>query len=483
MNATSDDGAVGARPFPPGFLWGASSSAYQVEGAVHEDGRGPSIWDTFAHTPGKVNRGDTGDIACDSYHRMDADLRLLTELGIGAYRFSIAWPRVQPAGSGAINHAGLDYYRSLVEELRRRNIVPVATVYHWELPQALEEQGGWASRDTAERFAEYAVVVADALGDQVGMWVTVNEPKQAVHQGYRTGTHAPGHCDDALAAAATHQILVGHGLALQALRVALPSRTPIGITLDPHPYHALDEDAAAAALQLDVEHNRIYIDAVLHGSYPSEARPELLPPDALIRPGDMELISAPIDFLGLNYYRPHYIRRGDWLDLRLGETPVPDQPGFVEFLPPEMPRSVMNWLVDPDALYRLLLRMRDETGGVPLYITENGCAVDDYISPEGIVDDGERIDYIHAHLDAAWRAIEDGVNLAGYFHWSLMDNFEWARGYQRRFGLYYVDFGSQRRVPKRSAAFYSKVARSGVLPVGPAAHMESEPAHRLARIA
>ncbi|MGP0049553.1 MAG: GH1 family beta-glucosidase [Solirubrobacteraceae bacterium] len=464
MTALTSGGLAGARRFPEGFLWGTGTSSYQIEGAVNEDGRGPSIWDVFTHTRGNVRRGDTGDIACDSYHRMDEDLALLVELGVGAYRFSIAWPRVQPTGDGPLNQRGLDYYRLLVDELRRRDIVPVATLYHWELPQALEDRGGWASRETAERLAEYARAVGDALGDQVGMWITVNEPKQTVHQGYRLGTHAPGRRDDALAAAATHHILLGHGLALQALRSVVPAEARIGITLDPHPYRPLESDAEEAVAQLDVEHNRVYLDPVLHGCYPAQARAEMLPPDAVIVAGDMDAIAAPLDFLGVNYYTAHHIRRGDWSDLRLGERPLTDQPGFVEYLPPELPVSEMGWLVEPEALHELLLRLHTESGGLPLYITENGCAVADYVNPEGQINDFERVHYIHGHLDAAWRAIEDGVNLAGYFHWSLMDNFEWAWGYQRRFGLYYVDFGTQRRLPKRSAAFYSTIVNRGELP-------------------
>jgi beta-glucosidase len=468
MNGLTPGGSSGQRRFPEGFLWGAGTSSYQIEGGVDEDGRGRSIWDVFTHIPGNINAGDTGDIACDAYHRAEEDVALIAELGLGAYRFSVAWPRVMPLGRGAINQPGLDYYRSLVDELRRQEIVPVVTVYHWELPQALEDEGGWASRDTAELLGEYAGVLAAALGDQVGMWITMNEPKQAVHQGYRLGTHAPGHRDPDLAAAATHHILLGHGLALQALRAALPAGTPVGIALDPHPYVPIGPAAEAAAEQLDAEHNRIYLDPVLHGSYPSGARPELLPPDAIVLPGDLELIAAPLDFLGVNYYRPHYVRPGDRLDLRQGETPLPDQPGFVEYLPPQIPRTNMDWLVDPDCLHGMLLRLHTETGGLPLYITENGCAADDYVDPEGDINDSERVDYIRGHLAAGLAAIEDGVNLAGYFHWSLLDNFEWAWGYRRRFGLYYVDFGTQRRLPKRSAAFYSAIARSGELPAGPA---------------
>ncbi len=464
MNGLTTGASPGARRFPEDFLWGCGTSSYQIEGAVYEDGRGLSIWDVFSHTRGKVHRGDTGDVACDSNHRMDQDLEILTELGVGCYRFSIAWSRVQPGGRGAVNQRGLDYYRSLVGELRRREILPVATIYHWELPQSLEEHGGWVSRDTAQRLAEYAGLLADALGDQIGMWLTLNEPKQSVHQGYRVGTHAPGHRDDTLAAAATHHILLGHGLALQALRATLPASANVGIALDPHPYRALGPDAEATVAQLDVANNRIYLDPVLHGGYPSQAPAELLPPAHLIQPGDMELIGAPIDFLGVNYYRPHYIRRGDWNDLRLGEAPVNEHPGFVEYLPPELPRTVMDWLVEPDGLYELLTRLNHEAPGLPLYITENGCAAEDYVNPEGEVNDFERVDYLGGHLEAAWRAIRDGVNLRGYIHWSLMDNFEWAWGYQRRFGLYHVDFATQRRVAKLSARVYAGIIASGELP-------------------
>jgi len=464
MNGTSGDGAPGPRRFPPGFVWGASTSAYQIEGAAAEDGRGRSIWDTFSHTPGKVRGGDTGDTACDSYHRLDEDLRLLGELGVGAYRFSVAWPRVQPGGSGRVNQLGLDYYRGLVEGLRERGIAPVATVYHWELPQALEDRGGWAERDTAWRFAEYAQLLANALGDQVAMWITLNEPKQAAHQGYRTGTHAPGKTDYALAAAATHHLLLAHGLAVEAMRSALPGRVPVGIALDVHPVRAANEDALEAAAAVDAEHNRIFLEPVLHGSYPDAARAELLPPAELIEPDDMAAICAPLDFLGLNYYCPYYVRLGDWDDLRLGESPQPGHPGVVNYVPPELPRTNMGWIVEPEGLYDTLRALDREAPRLPLYITENGCAADDYVTPEGEINDFERVDYLHGHLDAAWRAIQDGVNLAGYFVWSLMDNFEWARGYQRRFGVYFVDFSTQRRLPKRSAAFYSRVARHNVLP-------------------
>jgi beta-glucosidase len=465
MNGTSVDGAPGRR-FPPGFLWGASTSAYQIEGAVDEDGRGRSIWDTFSHTPGKVHGGDTGDIACDSYHRSEEDLGLLSELGVGAYRFSIAWPRVQPTGRGGVNRRGLDYYRSLIEGLLGRGIAPVVTIYHWELPQALEDEGGWARRETAERFAEYAQLLAQEFGDQVAMWITLNEPKQAAHQGYRVGTHAPGKTDAALAAAATHHLLLGHGLALQAMRSALREATPVGIALDIHPIRPAGEDAIEAAAEVDAEVNRIFLEPVLHGSYPAAARAELLPPPDLIGTDDMRAICAPIDFLGLNYYSPHYVRIGDWDDLREGESPLADHPGVVNYVPPELPRTVMGWLIEPGGLYDTLRALDLEAPGLPVYITENGCGCDDYVTPEGDVNDLERVDYLRGHLDAAWRAIQDGVKLSGYFHWSLMDNFEWARGYSRRFGLYFVDFETQRRLPKRSAGVYAEVARTNSLPLG-----------------
>ena len=279
MTGTSLDGAPGARRFPPGFLWGAATSAYQIEGAVEEDGRGRSIWDTFSHTPGKVHGGDTGDIACDSYHRLEEDLALLSELGVGAYRFSVAWSRVQPDGRGPVNQRGLDYYRALVAGLRGRGIVPVATAYHWELPQALEDEGGWANRDTAERFAEYSEVLAHALGNEVGMWITLNEPQQVANQGYRTGTHAPGKTDLSLAAAATHHLLLAHGLAVEAIRGALKSRSRSASRSTCTRSVRWATTRRTPPRVLDDEQNRIFLEPVLHGSYPGAARAELLPAD------------------------------------------------------------------------------------------------------------------------------------------------------------------------------------------------------------
>lgn len=296
------------------------------------------------------------------------------------------------------------------------------------------------------------------------MWITVNEPLQTAHQGYRVGTHAPGRTDLDAAAAATHHLLLGHGLALAALRETTPAGTLVGPTLDPHPYIGIDDDAVPVADALDAQYNRVFLSPILRRGYPELGRVEMLPPEHLILDGDLDLIGAPIDFLGVNYYRPHFIRRGDWEDLRDGERRIADFPGFVEYQSPDLDVTVMDWPIVPQALHGLLVRLHEESGGLPLYITENGCAADDYVSPSGTVDDYERIAYIHSHLAAALDAIAEGVDLRGYFHWSLMDNFEWAHGYRRRFGLHYVDFASGQRLPKRSASFYGQVSRSNELP-------------------
>jgi len=449
--------------FPSGFLWGASTAAYQIEGAAHEDGRGSSIWDTFSHTPGRVRRGDTGDIACDAYHRSSDDLDLMASLGLQAYRFSIAWPRIQPTGKGPANQPALDHYRALVDGLRTRGIAPAVTLYHWDLPQSLEDAGGWPERETAERFAEYAAIVGEALGDAVALWITLNEPEVVANQGYRTGRHAPGLRDPDRAAAATHHLLLGHGLATEALRAVLRTGAPVGITLNLTHVRAAEDDALGAATAVDAEANRIFLDPVVKGAYPAQARPVLLPPDRLVHEGDMDLISAPIDFLGVNYYAPTVVGRRDWSELRRNEQPLEGHPGVVTVFPEELARTSMGWLVDPDGLRELLLRLQRDAPGLPLYITENGCAADDYVDPEGGVDDDERVRYLHDHLLAAHQAIGAGVALRGYFVWSLLDNFEWAHGYSRRFGIVFVDFGTQRRVPKQSAAYYSRVVRGNAL--------------------
>jgi len=464
-------GTDGALYFPAGFAWGAATAAYQIEGAADTDGKGPSIWDTFSHTPGKVRGGDTGDIACDSYHRYREDVALVAALGLNSYRFSISWPRVQPGGRGPVNQRGLDYYRALLDELAGHGIEATVTLYHWDLPQELQDEGGWAVRGTAERFADYAAIAAEALGDRVARWITINEPQVIVSNGHRYGSHAPGLRDPEAAAAATHHVLLAHGLATRVLRDL--GAAEVGITLDLHPVrvlpNALLDGLEQARLITDAAANGLYLEPVLHGRYPADAPAQLLPPARLIADGDMDTISQPIDFLGANYYSPVFLRAGDPADLRRNEEPARCAvPGVVEYLPEQLERTSMGWLVDPDGLHQLLLDLSKQAPGLPLYVTENGRAAEDYVNPQGAVDDLERVRYLHTHLEAAARAIRDGASLAGYFAWSLLDNFEWGWGYQKRFGIVFVDFGTQRRIPKSSARFYSDVARANAMPPLPA---------------
>jgi beta-glucosidase len=467
---TTASATGGALSFPPGFTWGAATAAYQIEGAPSADGKGPSTWDTFSHVPGNVRGDDTGDIACDSYHRYADDVELMASLGLNSYRFSISWPRVQPGGRGAFNQKGIDYYRALLDKLAEHGISAATTLHHWDLPQELQDEGGWAARETAERFTEYAVKMAEELGSRVTRWITFNEPQVLESHGYRTGEHAPGIRDGAAAAAATHHLLLAHGLAVRAMRGVLPAGTEIGITLDSHPVQVLgdsrSEDLERARQILDAELNGLFLEPLLDGRYPEHAGAHLLPPAALIADGDLETINAPIDFLGVNYYSSVYLRAGDTADLRQHEkkpgTTLPS--GVVEYRPPKFDVTPMGWLVDPEGLYEHLLRLSKQAPGLALYVTENGRAAEDYVSPEGAVNDVERVSYLHQHLDAAARAIRDGANLAGYYVWSLLDNFEWGWGYQKRFGIVFVDFATQRRIPKASSAFYAEVVRANTIP-------------------
>lgn len=441
--------------FPDGFLWGASTSAYQIEGATHEDGRGPSIWDVFSHTPGKTTHGDTGDIACDHYHRLDEDLDLLAQLGMRVYRFSVAWPRIQPDGRGVANQRGLDFYRRLVDGLLARNITPMLTLYHWDLPQALQESGGWANRETAERFGEYADIVYRALGDRVPFWTTLNEPWCSAFVGHLEGRHAPGIQDEATALAATHHLLLAHGLGVQVLRAA-GAHDGVGITLNLAWNVPASEDTrdVAAAWRVDGNQNRLFLDPLFRGSYPRDMLEHYRPVSdfGFVREGDMEIIASPIDFLGVNYYERHVVR-ADAESVELGAVT----------LPPEGPLTAGRIGIDPDGLRELLVRVSREYTSIPLYVTESGAAFDDYLNPEGVVTDDERIAYLDQHFRAAHQAIQRGANLRGYIVWSLMDNFEWADGYNKRFGLVYVEYGSQRRVPKQSAYWFRDViARNGL---------------------
>jgi beta-glucosidase len=446
--------------FPENFLWGTATASYQVEGAVSEDGRGASIWDTFSHTPGKVYRGDTGDIACDHYHRLEEDLDLMADLGLRAYRFSVAWPRVQPEGSGVSNQKGLDFYRRLVEGLRERTIEPMLTLYHWDLPQPLEDRGGWTARETSERFAEYAGIVYDALADSVSFWITLNEPWVSAWNGYGKGVHAPGVKDTSKALAATHHLLLGHGLALQRMRSDGHECNRLGITLNLSAVRPATDDGAdvEAARRVDGNANRLYLAPLFRGTYPEDvlAHYASVSDFSFVRDGDLGKITQPIDFLGVNYYFRNTVVAGR------GESELKTTERFSDLnattvLPEGVETTAMGWPVEPDGLTELLVRLHEEYTQGPIYITENGRAVYDYVDPEGGVDDEERVAFLDDHFRAAHDAIEQGVNLRGYMVWSLLDNFEWAEGYSKRFGIVFVDYGTQRRIPKTSARWYRGV--------------------------
>jgi beta-glucosidase len=446
--------------FPENFLWGTATAAYQVEGAVNEDGRGASIWDTFSHTPGKVHHGDTGDIACDQYHRLEEDLDLMSELGMQAYRFSVAWPRIQPEGSGPANQKGFDFYRRLVDGLRQRSIEPMLTLYHWDLPQALEDLGGWTNRDTSERFAEYAGIVYEALSDNVGFWITLNEPWVSAWMGYGLGVHAPGHKDSARALAATHHLLLGHGLAMERMRSA-GDGNQLGVTLNLHPARPSRDRQAdrEAARRVDGQANRLYLDPLFRGEFPEDVFSHYRERGvdlSFVHDDDLVSISVPIDFLGINYYFRNTVR--DAPEEQGQSVPFADLDAHT-VIPPAAEKTAMGWPVEPEGLTEILVRIKEEYADLPIYVTENGRAVHDYIDPEGDVDDEERVSYLDAHFRAAHEAMDRGVDLRGYMVWSFLDNFEWAEGYSKRFGIVFVEYGTQLRVPKSSARWYSEVIR------------------------
>ncbi|MFD5114447.1 GH1 family beta-glucosidase [Streptomyces sp. NPDC058391] len=463
--------AVDARPttttelrFPRGFRWGTATAAYQIEGAATEDGRTPSIWDTFSRTPGRVRNGDTGDIAADHYHRMDEDVALLKELGVTDYRFSVSWPRVQPTGRGPAVQLGLDFYRRLVDALLTAGIRPVATLYHWDLPQELEDAGGWPQRDTANRFAQYAQIMVDALGDRVATWTTLNEPWCAAFLGYASGVHAPGRTQPVAALRAAHHFNLAHGLATRVLRDALPKSAEISLTLNLHAARPLTDSAADldAVRRIDAVGNRIFLDPVFHGRLPQDLIDDTasLTDWSFVQDGDLETASAPVDSLGINYYSPTIVAAGS----SAGDpSPWPGADEHVRFVPAPGPRTAMDWPIDADGLYELLTRLRDELPNTPLMVTENGAAYDDYADPSGAVHDPERVAYLRDHLTAVHRAIGDGAKVRGYFLWSLLDNFEWAYGYSKRFGIVHVDFATQRRTVKDSARWYAAaISRNGL---------------------
>lgn len=471
--------------FPDNFVFGAAAAAYQIEGAVAEDGRGPSIWDTFSHTPGKIGGGDTGDIATDHYHRVSDDVRLMASLGLQAYRFSVAWPRILPTGSGQPNQAGIDFYSRLVDELLGHGISPVTTLYHWDLPQPLQDSGGWASRDTAFRFAEYAQIIAESLGDRVRTFITLNEPWCSAFLGYATGVHAPGLTDDASALAAAHHLNLAHGLGVEVVRAQAPPATQVSISLNLHNVRAASDSDIdrGAARAVDAISNRIFLDPILRGSYPGDLIADtahVVDWPSLIHDGDLAVISAPIDFLGVNYYSPSLVASvgGDSSATAalsgadpMGTNAPSRWPGsdLAQAVPQPGPYTGMGWRIEPQSLTELLLRVHRDYPGTPLMITENGAAFADEVGASGIVDDQNRIEYVRDHLAAVHAAIEAGVDLRGYFLWTLMDNFEWAWGYGKRFGIVHVDYETQARTPKASAHWYRDViALNGFVPAEPA---------------
>ncbi len=440
-----------AAPFPPDFLWGTATSSYQIEGAVAEDGRKPSIWDQFAATPGKVVGGDTGEIAVDHYHRMPADVALMASLNIRAYRFSVAWPRVIPEGVGAVNARGLDFYDRLVDELLAHDITPLLTLYHWDLPLALHERGGWLNRDTAYAFADYAEVVARRLGDRVDWWLTQNEPWCAAFLGYGSGIHAPGVKDMPSAFTAGHHLLLSHGLALPRLRAATRPGAQMGLSLNLNPVYTADDrpETQRIAEEVDLFNNRWFLDPIFRGKYPDALFAQFDAPPPPIQDGDMALISAPIDYLGINYYSRSMV------PIHMGTNPVGNGSASVISSEHDEAYTAMGWEIYPPGLYDLLKTLQRDYQPPPIIITENGAAFTDQVDVAGQVHDPRRVDYVRAHVQAMARVIADGLPLKGYFLWSFTDNFEWAEGYAKRFGIVYVDFPTQQRIVKSSGQWYA----------------------------
>ncbi|WP_344969062.1 GH1 family beta-glucosidase [Salinactinospora qingdaonensis] len=469
--------------FPAGFLWGAATASFQIEGATTADGRGVSIWDTFSATPGKTLNGDTGDPATDHYYRYADDIALMKRLGLGAYRFSIAWPRIQPDGKGKINQAGIDFYDRLVDTLLENGIEPWPTLYHWDLPQPLEDDGGWPARDTASRFADYAAVVYAALGDRITNWATLNEPWCSAFLGYALGAHAPGRQEPASSVAAVHHLLLGHGLAARVMREhAAQSGYELNLGLvhnqtvvRPHTDAHADVEAAR---RIDGLRNRLFTGPLLHGAYPEDVVADLagITDFSFVRDGDLHEINqvGKLDMLGINFYNPSWVAGSaegipasaleDGENSHGGPTPWVGAEDVV-FVHHGFPQTAMGWEIDATGLSDVLLRLAEEAPGLPLYVTENGAAFDDEVDQnDGAVHDTERVSYLNTHLRAAHSVIESGVPLHGYFAWSLMDNFEWAWGYSKRFGIVHVDYETQQRTVKDSGWWYSEVIRSGGIP-------------------
>ncbi|HKE19401.1 MAG TPA: family 1 glycosylhydrolase [Kofleriaceae bacterium] len=481
MTDDTDPATLAARAaaeLPAGFVWGAATSAYQIEGALAADGRRPCIWDTFAATPGKTWRGESGDPGCDHYHRHAHDVRLMADIGLAAYRFSVAWPRVQPAGRGPANAAGVAFYDQLVDELLAAGIDPWATLYHWDLPQELQDRGGWSDRDTAHRLADYAVLVADALADRVRHWSTVNEPWCSAFEGHMSGRHAPGAQSAATAVRVAHHLLLGHGLAAVALRSR--GAAEVGISLNLIPAEPVDDSPASqdAGRLVDGQQNRLFLDPLLRGRYPDDVVADFARAGAElpIADGDARLIASPIDWVGVNYYAPHLVAAGaatarnqparGAAPASAPSSPAPASPS--PFVPGDAVAQVaasedvtaLGWPVRPGSFAAMLRRLHRDYPGTPLVIHENGAAYHDTVSADGAVDDPDRVRYIARHIDAVRATVREGVDVRGYFVWSLLDNYEWAEGYRMRFGIVHVDHATQRRTLKSSARWYAGLIRA-----------------------
>jgi beta-glucosidase len=449
--------------FPAGFVFGSATAAYQVEGAAREGGRGESIWDTFSRVPGAVINGDTGDVADDHYHRLEEDLDLMAELGLQSYRFSISWPRIQPTGRGPANPEGIDFYSRLIGGLISRGITPTVTLYHWDLPQALEDEGGWTNRDTAIAFAEYARIAGHAFGDRVAMWTTLNEPWCAAYLGYGSGVHAPGRQDPLAALQAVHH--------LNALRETVTNSPEFSVTLNVHALRPSGPTGPEAVRRLDALGNRAFTGPMLSGEYPADLLEDTaaITDWSFVLPGDLAAIHQPIDLLGVNYYSTSLVRMPeDASSDRAGASH--DQVGatwpgseHVEQVQQPGPFTAMDWHIEPSGLQELLELLAERHPGLPMMITENGAAFDDVLV-DGRIHDDARTDYLRRHITAAHRAIEAGVDLRGYFVWSLLDNFEWAYGYTKRFGIVYVDYTTLERTPKDSARWFAELCHTKRLP-------------------
>ncbi len=434
--------------FPSRFVWGAATASYQIEGGWDEGGKGESIWDRFSHTPGHVANGETGDVACDHYHRWRDDVALMSELGLKAYRFSVAWPRILPAGRGAVNPGGIDFYSRLVDALLDAGIVPFATLYHWDLPQALQDDGGWPARMIVDAFCQYAATASQALGDRVRHWITVNEPWVSAFIGYRDGRHAPGHTDLGEALAAAHHLLLSHGQGVKVIRENCPE-AQVGIALNLTPQEPASPSPAdrIESRWADGQINRWFLDPLVGRGYPQDVIEGFGKPMEFVQAGDMAAIAEPVDFLGVNYYTRGIAR----------SSAIPEADNESPTITRGAELTEMGWEVYPEGLFNLLGRLHIDYAFPAIYVTENGAAFADEVGPDGQVDDPDRLSYLRRHLEMVKRAIHLGAPVKGYFAWALLDNFEWGFGFSKRFGVVHVDFTTQQRIPKTSARWYRQV--------------------------